>query len=730
MFPNDIMVNAIRVPDNPYIAGRNTDTLQAAIIRGETEVTFHNWSFVPRQLWDRIRHNGFPLGERTTLWYQEQRINRTPKKVDAAAARRDIDNVQWKGFKLEFIKVLAAGGHGYVSLWKVWFEDGSSKKVVIKRGLEGFFQPEKESRFHLRYAGAEHTCQILDLHAEAMKIQQEVRRKNPLVPLQYRNGPDFSAKFLDVLVFEHMEHGDMHDMLTMAGHRQMEFSNRALWGIWECLVRGVAACAYVPTFRAMNRDFEQELRSAIEENHLERFLRQLENVEMSHDVHLDMEEYNILAGKADTHPHQPIFKLHDLGAFSFIMSENWKRWDDYDYWRMRQPCKIHRVAPEQVHQDWDQLRTDDGVNLDGSQFAGEDLTQGHRIAGRFGTWTNIFLIAKVMESVITLYLQVYPFDAGYMDSLDGTQSGNTYGWLLQDPVYSHFDAELRDIILQCQFELPGERPSITTLLRQIAIRNRQPFEETPEDMAECWREFFGPSEPAPMPDPMPPADADAIEPQHQIPRRPVGGPPTNLRVPQRIARRPVGDPPAPPVPTWLQRTDGLPSPSFETVDLNKNDTPIPDMEMLDDAEEAPSQFSWAPGESRTHLNRARAKPDGSLSESGGDEPPVRNTQRRVRFNQPKRTTRQGKTKRTGSTYDRSGIKQFGTRVNKRVSGVNTHTKTSNFDMFAQTASDDGMPIAIRNLMVRSKYLEQRLADGNFPDYAYTGDGKRGMTVYG
>lgn len=76
----------------------------------------------------------------------------------------------------------------------------------------------------------------------------------------------------------------------------------------------------------MYRDFDHELQTAIDTNRLEYFLAQLENIQQSHDIHLDLEELNstcvrlftcspfltwliVLAGTADSHPHKPIFKV-------------------------------------------------------------------------------------------------------------------------------------------------------------------------------------------------------------------------------------------------------------------------------------------------------------------------------------------------------------------------------------------------------------------------------------
>ncbi|EEU43932.1 uncharacterized protein NECHADRAFT_74247 [Fusarium vanettenii 77-13-4] len=770
------------VPDNDLLHWRNMMTLQAAIIRGETEVLFHNCPTIPPEYWDRVRHNDLQLGKRYNFHYRSAELEtQIPEHVDDDTARRGIDDVQWKGFKFEFVKVLAAGGHGFVSLWRVWFEDGSSKKVVIKRALGGSFHVEKESRFHLRYAGAEHTSQIIDLHAEAMKIRDQVRQRNPLAHLQYRNGSNFNASSLRLIVFEFMEHGDLYKVLTSASQMDVQFPDRTLWGIWECLVRGVAAVAYVPSFLAMNKDFEKELQTAIDTHRLEHFLTQLEHIQQSHDVHLDLEELNILVGASNSHPDNPIFKLHDLGAFSFIMSEKWKTWGDVKYWKMRRPCKLHRVSPEQAHQDWDHIRTDEGANLDGSEFAGEDLTQGHPIAGRFGTWTNIFFIGKVMEAAITFLTEAYPLDAYHFDSMDGTQSGDTYGWVLQDRSFSHVDPALRDLIMRCQHEVPGERPSVTSLLREIAIRKMHPFYQSPEEMALFWEYFFSPKTPDPMSDSMDDEFSDAIEEtmagavmmpfmhpdpgsephrheqqagsapearleyfqkwmdrrdraedqtlqppvgrhqpgqaQHPIPRRPA-----NLRVPKRIGRGAVDDEPSAAVaaaaPSWLN------PPGPEPAVYGGKPAAMDD----DEAAQEDARGSY------TNLRYARADPDYDVSESGSDRSPVPTARRGVKFDLPKNGAGRGKAKKTGSIYDRSkkrfpNRKEPGSKVNKRVSkpstrSLKTSVKMSHLDKFVQTAMDD-MPMAIRNLMARNKHLEQRLVDGNLPALAYITAGGKG-----
>lgn len=72
-------------------------------------------------------------------------------------------------------------------------------------------------------------------------------------------------------------------------------------------------------------------------------------------------------------------------------------------------------------------------------------------------------------------------------------------------------------------------------------------------------------------------------------------------------------------------------------------------------------------------------------------------------------------------------KERGSRVNKRVSepsprSLKTGIKMNNLDKFVRKAD---MPMAIRNLMARTKHIDRRLADGNLPALAYITAGGKG-----
>ncbi|KAF5017720.1 hypothetical protein F66182_10318 [Fusarium sp. NRRL 66182] len=491
---------------------RNFNTIQAAILRGDTEVTLFDWKEIPDNVWKEMRGTSRDPGQVTTQLFQQIRsaTDKDPGDVLARDAQGQIAYENWAGFDLKFIKILNTGGHGYVSLWDVLFDDGSSRKVVIKKGLGASFHPDQEAAYHLRYNGAEHTTQIVDLDAEAVKIQDQMRKEDSSAWVHFRHGTRWDAEALGVVVFEFVSHGDLCQVMNKAVDRRGQFSDRVLWGIWECLVHGVATVAYTPGFKTQGTSFERAMQAATEGDYLWEFFDDLEDRKICNDIHLDMEMLNILVGCSDTHPHQPILKLHDLGAFSFDMDGLWKSLPERGYWCTRMPVKLHGVTPEQIHKEWDEIPIGNDQSKTMELFAGPDLEKGCGVAGRFGIWTNIFLIARIMESVITKVVARFPFQSAPHHSTHG-QSAQTYGWMLHRSKFVGTDASLRDIVTQCLYERPKDRPHIVELLRNLEVRKSKGFSESEEAVDQWWGNLFCPQEERPLPAQQPGATANAIQ---------------------------------------------------------------------------------------------------------------------------------------------------------------------------------------------------------------------------
>ncbi|KAF7543452.1 hypothetical protein G7Z17_g10722 [Cylindrodendrum hubeiense] len=469
-------------PKNPLDGLRNLNAVQGALLRGDREVTLNGTATISNDIRKELRQTHQPYthqSDPTDLKFRDMRSLPDDKRVSDDLLRNIFGDCKWQGFRFEFVRILGTGGFGAGTLWKIHLEGGVTKLVVIKVPLGKDSYSREEKDWHLRYDGSRHTVQLVDLPKMAKAVQDEYKLKNSDKPLQYDQGKIFNSDLLTGTILEYMSHGDLLQILHKASRQIDCFPDRVLWGIWECLVKGAAAVAYQPIFNKHNRGFEQEMEQAKAENRLDAFLKALQKEDIAHDVHFDLEESN---------------------RFSHVMDKAWKIADQEYYWRIRMPIKMTRFTPEQVHQDWDKL----SVNIPGqaavNRFRGDNLTQGNPIAGRYGAWTNIFILAKTMEAAVTFLYRAHPFSAKYYTTIDGRTEGNTYGWRLNNGKYDHVDQGLRDILCQCLFERPLDRPSIVGLLRNIENRKGKGFDETGGDVKTFWDDMFAPQPTMPIPE--------------------------------------------------------------------------------------------------------------------------------------------------------------------------------------------------------------------------------------
>jgi hypothetical protein len=140
-----------------------------------------------------------------------------------------IDLLEWDGFRLEWIKVLGQGGFGIATLWHVIFEDHSHIKVVIKIPVRVNADFDSELDWHLRYGGASHVTQSLDIQAMADSVRRRINRGHMI-----GRGARFVQTNMSVLVLEYAEHGSLYEMLAKASYFDISFSSKVLWEIWEC----------------------------------------------------------------------------------------------------------------------------------------------------------------------------------------------------------------------------------------------------------------------------------------------------------------------------------------------------------------------------------------------------------------------------------------------------------------------------------------------------------------
>lgn len=223
------------------IGKRNVIAVQSALIRGEEEVFLFNWNSFPLHLWQYVSPwDQRPIGQETVSHFtdfQQRDAPYDPLGPLSQDARKMIENKRWNGMKFKLIKVLAQGGHGYVTLWDVVFEDKSVRRVVIKRPIDpstNAFDPYKEAEFHLRYDGAQHTTQVIDLHREMVDIRNRMTENGTIGACALRLGKDWKAEEQSCVVFEYMKFGDMVNIMQTVATRNVQIPAQVLWGIWEC----------------------------------------------------------------------------------------------------------------------------------------------------------------------------------------------------------------------------------------------------------------------------------------------------------------------------------------------------------------------------------------------------------------------------------------------------------------------------------------------------------------
>ncbi|KAF5596339.1 hypothetical protein FPANT_4427, partial [Fusarium pseudoanthophilum] len=521
MRPQNIRIRTAQLPfeqdqqrplEDCLIGERNNHALQSALIRGDEEVTLFNWNSIPPHLWQDLHLSEHHIGQEAVSLFTALAPRDAPCDPHgnlSQDSRNSIENRRWSGIKFKFIKVLAEGGHGYATLWDVVFEDTSVRRVVIKRAINpssDAFDPQAEAMFHLRYDGAQHTTQVINLHREVVAIRTDMLSRGTFTHSAFRNGKEWKAERENCVVFEYMKFGDMVNIMQTVTTRKVQIPAQVLWGIWECLVLGLATIAYTPSESSGNSSFETWWKDVVSDR--EEAIAFLDRVDrewnIEHDVHLDLEVLNVLAGHDPaTHPNQPVFKLHDLGAWSFNMNHGWETYNESHIWQMRGPVKLHATTPEQFSKEWDDLLISLSTDSLRKLFAGEDLEKvgGTEVAGRYGIWTNIFLIAKVMESIMTREICRFPYQTVIHDQTRKP----TYGGRLQNPQFRHIDLELRNIVASCLHEKPKDRPRVTDLLKSVLDRRQRGFNnEGPESVRKWWETLFEPQAPKPIPAQAPP----------------------------------------------------------------------------------------------------------------------------------------------------------------------------------------------------------------------------------
>ncbi|KAL6816534.1 hypothetical protein J3E69DRAFT_97576 [Trichoderma sp. SZMC 28015] len=494
-----LIVRRTAAKQTPLTPTRNISAIRSALLRGDRVVTLHNTSRILRE---HVKNLRVPYHPRHMQHDQPFEWPFSDQFTDSRSSHSDqpkqvgqfIELLEWDGFRLEWIRVLGQGGFGIATLWHVIFEDQSSIKVVIKIPVRENADFDSELDWHLRYGGASHVTQALDIQAMADSVRRRINRGHMI-----NRGARFAPTNMGVLVLEYAERGSLYDMMAKASYFHTRFSSKVLWEIWECLVKGVVSTALQPDAaqRWGPEGLDKVLDSLDDVRNTDELLRICTLID-SHDVHFDLEEQNILLSEDAQHSHHPIFKLHDFGEFSHRMRECWQHWKEADYWKVRRCPKSNRTPPETISKEWDKIDLSNPGPV--SRFTGDSFDPQHNeVAGRYGTWTNIFTIAKIMEAIITRNWVGHPLTTMEYTAQDRRCTGNSYGWRICRESHAYIEPDLLDLIMQCQFEKPADRPQLAYLLRKICDRKHRGFQELDHETRTFWDDFWARTKTSPVP---------------------------------------------------------------------------------------------------------------------------------------------------------------------------------------------------------------------------------------
>ncbi|KAF9767071.1 hypothetical protein IL306_000403 [Fusarium sp. DS 682] len=288
-----------------------------------------------------------------------------------------------------------------------------------------------------------------------------------------------------------------------------------------------------------------------------------------------------------------------------------------------------------------------------------------------------------MESIMTGILSRFPLETAPHESTNLA----TYGWILQTPGFNHIDSDLRDIVMRCLSEKPKDRPTIVQLLEHLWDRKTKGFPEPAEMVGQWWNSIFRPQEPRPLPAQLPPA-ADPV--QQVLVDTAING---DLEGVVRLAKAAANQGAGPSVQGAPKRTHAQKQ------------------------KEKQARKSILYGKTLVQQEQPQAQP--RVPPRRGAQPKTNSpglTGHIVNL-QLKRAT-QISTKSVAFDAPPKPIKS--SRVSKRPRKTGHKTsprKPITVAEYVEKALPD-MPVAIRNLVTRSKHLEAQLRKGDFPVYAF------------
>ncbi|KAL1851748.1 hypothetical protein Daus18300_012433 [Diaporthe australafricana] len=246
--------------------------------------------------------------------------------------------------------------------------------------------------------------------------------------------------------------------------RSVKLKNSELWRIFLCFFRACVGLGYPNRWDGGLNARTQDVPT--QEEFVPRMGGQAVPADMGL-VDFDINERNVMIGEdsgnaangAHAHDVVPIFKIGDLGFMG--------AWREPRYVYSFRSRVAFRVAgnpicntPEQFTQTWNNHAPENW-----NAFAQDDT------AGKYGWWTNLWQIGRLMTIIITQNQPQVPPDCVWADVTvaDGTQRNiPTYGApLLFNNDLSHYDPLLLNTICWCMAHRPGDRPRMLELEQRI-----------------------------------------------------------------------------------------------------------------------------------------------------------------------------------------------------------------------------------------------------------------------
>ncbi|KAG8162256.1 hypothetical protein KVR01_008021 [Diaporthe batatas] len=409
---------------------------------------------------------------RSINWGSWPNIN---PEATAGAVRNRLGRL---GVRVQLIKILGVGGNGVACLFEVWpggDDGGPSRKVVVKSVLKAGRNMRAERQYNMVLKRAPHIVQSLTWGREIIPPTAGADAA-ALRALADRWAPIDNDQTM--MAFEFMKGGDLHKLIRKVAREGRTVPQAVLWRIFFCLVRACIAMYSPP--RSLTRrpdgttvpapELGDQFGPDLDEVLADPFpgsSRQPPGFDL---VHFDLDPQNILIGGRDAGEHTvaPVVKIGDLGLGKIVEDPVFEYPEGA--WGWRRKGKTIQLLPEQYHKEWDYIQT-------------IPVLERHRVAGRYGEWSNIFQVGLCIQSLITRGYPPYPPQAiGPLNATTGPPNplfDRSPTTVIRDsggtPVatfYTHgfnlafqdgLDEDFLHLMLRCLADLPSDRPPLVEL---------------------------------------------------------------------------------------------------------------------------------------------------------------------------------------------------------------------------------------------------------------------------